>query len=73
LFAVSVAVAVLALSGSLRFEVDHIELYLRADDAFRLGDELRSSTDWPAWASEAKVVDGDPDGDADLTVILVGQ
>lgn len=72
LLAVSVAVAVVALSGPLQFDVDHIELYLRPDDAFRLGPELHITTDWPTWASTAEVVDGEPEGNADLTVILVG-
>lgn len=72
LLAVSVAIAVVALSRRLRFDVDHIELYLRPDDAFRLGPELQIDTDWPAWASKADVVEGEPEGDADLTVILVG-
>ena len=72
LLAVSTAVGVVALSATLRFDVDHIELYLRSDDAFRLGPELRADTDWPKWATKAEVVDGEPDGDADLTVILVG-
>ena len=51
LFAVSVAIAVLA---------------------FRLGSELQDDANWPPWASAAQVVDGEPEGDADLTVILVG-
>jgi hypothetical protein len=72
LFAVSVAIAVLALSDSLRFDVDHVEVYLRPDDAFRLGSELQDDANWPPWASAAQVVDGEPEGDADLTVILVG-
>jgi hypothetical protein len=72
LFAASVAIAVLVLSDSVTFDVDHIELYLRPDDAFRLGPELQRDIDWPKWASAAEVVYGEPEGDADLTVILVG-
>lgn len=37
LLAVSVAVAVVVLPKTLTFDVDHIELCLRADGAFRLG------------------------------------
>lgn len=62
----------LTLSNSVSFDVEHIELYLRPDDAFRLGPELHSDTNWPVWASAAEVVYGEPEGDADLTVILVG-
>lgn len=72
LLAVSVAVAVVALSDSLRFDVGHIEMYLRPDDAFRLGPQLEDNVDWPKWSSKAAVVDGEPQGDAQLTVILVG-
>jgi hypothetical protein len=70
LFAVSVAKAVLALSDSVSSDVDHVELYLRPHDAFRLGPELHSDTNRPAWASAAEVVYGEPEGDAHLTVIL---
>ena len=56
----------------MSFDVDHIELYLRSDDAFRLGPGLHSHRDWPTWASAAEIVYGEPEGDADLTVILVG-
>ena len=40
LFAVSVAVAVLALSDSVSFDVDHIELYLRSGGAIPVGSRV---------------------------------
>ena len=72
LFATSLAVTIVALSDSITLEVDHIELYLKRSDAFRLGPELMVDTDWPKWSSAAVVVDGEPDEDSDLTVVLVG-
>lgn len=72
LLAVAVAVAVVALSDSLRFDVDHIALHLRSDDASRLGPDLHIDTDWPKWANTAEIVDDEPYGDADLTVVLLG-
>lgn len=73
LLAASFASTIAALSDSLTLEVDHVELYLRPDDAFRLGYELSTDTDWPKWSSPAEVVDGEPDDDVDLTVVLVGR
>lgn len=73
LLAASLAVAIVALTDSLRFEVDHIELYLRPDDAFRLGDDLLRDSHWPKWSSAAEVVDGEPDHDDDLTVVVVSR
>jgi hypothetical protein len=72
LLAVSMAVAIVAVSDSLRFDVDRIEVYLRPNDAYRLGYDLIFDTDWPQWARAAEVVDGEPDGAADLTVVVVG-
>jgi hypothetical protein len=72
LLAASFAETIAVLSDSMTLEVDHVELYLRPDDAFRLGYELSIDTDWPRWTSPAEVVDGEPDDDADLTVVLVG-
>ena len=72
LLAVSAAVVIVAVSGSLRFDVDHIDVYLRPDDAFRLGYDLMFDTGWPKWPSAAAVVDGEPEADTDITVVVVG-
>ena len=70
LLTVSMALAVVSVTESLSFDVDHIELYLRPRDAFRLGPALDVDADLPKWASAARVVAAEPEGDADLTIVV---
>ncbi len=69
--AVGLAVAVAETTDTIALDAGRAEIHLRDDDARRLHVDLGDRDRWPKWCIPAELVEGPPDDDSQLTVVLV--